>query len=81
MIPGLQADDILDFKISRVRHVLALATLGYSGDLPPMNTSVAGLHIVNSAHIANGTLNVNECIQLAENAARELSERTLSVGD
>ncbi len=78
MIPGLKADEILDFKISRVRNVLALATLGYSGDLPPMNTSVSGLHIVNSAHIANGTLNVNECIQLAENAARDLSKNAVA---
>ena len=74
MIPELAADDILAFRLSRVRHVLALATLGYSENLPPMSTSVPGLRIINSAHINNGTLNVNECVQLAENAAAEFSE-------
>jgi protoporphyrinogen oxidase len=69
MVPEIGADDILAFRLSRVRNVLALATLGYSENLPPMSTSVAGLHIVNSAHINNGTLNVNECVQLAETAA------------
>jgi hypothetical protein len=47
---------------------VALPTLGYSEHLPPMSTSVPGLHIVNSAHIVNGTLNVNETIQLADRA-------------
>jgi hypothetical protein len=73
MVPELAADDILAFHLSRERNVLALATLGYSKNLPPMSTSVAGLHIINSAHINNGTLNVNECVQLAENAAANFS--------
>jgi hypothetical protein len=34
---------------------------------------VPGLHLVNSAHIVNGTLNVNETVQLAEDAARGLT--------
>ena len=32
-----------------------------------MKTSVDGLYVVNSSHIVNGTLNVNETVQLAEN--------------
>jgi protoporphyrinogen oxidase len=68
MYPHLTPEDVLCFRISRVRHVVALPTLGYSEHLPPMSTSVPGLHIVNSAHIVNGTLNVNETIQLADRA-------------
>jgi hypothetical protein len=41
-----------------------------------MDTSVPGLHVVNSAHIVNGTLNVNETVQLAERAAARLLEAT-----
>jgi hypothetical protein len=33
-----------------------------------MKTSVPGLFLVNSAHITNGTLNVNETLGLAERA-------------
>ena len=74
-------DDVVCFRVSRVKYVLAISTLGYSDRLPPMTTSIPGLHIVNSAHIVNGTLNVNETIQLAEKAAARLlsSVRAASV--
>ena len=42
-----------------------VATLGYSRRLPPIATSVPGLFLANSAHIVNGTLNVDETLQLA----------------
>lgn len=72
MYPHLRPEDVLAFRISRVRYVVALPTLGYSKRLPPMTTSIPGLHIVNSAHIVNGTLNVNETVQLAERALPQL---------
>jgi protoporphyrinogen oxidase len=72
MYPHFRREDVLCFRVSRVRHVLALATLNYSEELPPMITSVPGVAIVNSAHIVNGTLNVNETIGLAEQAIRQL---------
>lgn len=70
--PHLSADDVLAFRISRVRYVLAISTLNYSDNLPPMTTSIPGLFIVNSAHIANGTLNVNETLQLADRAVNHM---------
>jgi protoporphyrinogen oxidase len=72
IFPSFRRDDVLAFRVSRVRRVFALPTLHYSSRLPPMTTSVPGLHIVNSAHILNGTLNVNETIRLAEQAAERL---------
>ena len=66
MHPGLSREDVLAFRISRAQHVFALPTLGYSDALPPTATSIPGLSIVNSAHIVNGTLNVNETVGLAE---------------
>ena len=65
-------EDVLCFQVSRVRNVFPLPTLGYSERMPPMKTSIAGLHIVNSSHITNGTLNVNETLKLAERAAAVL---------
>jgi hypothetical protein len=55
--------------------VLAITTLNYSEGVPPMDTTLPGVHVVNSAQIVNGTLNVNETIRLAENAARALTRR------
>lgn len=66
--PNLEEDDILDFKLAKAKYVFALSTLNYSDHLAPMKTSIPGLFIVNSSHIVNGTLNVNESIQLAEKA-------------
>ncbi len=66
--PDLTEDNVKAFQISRVRQVYAISTLGYSDRLPPMITSVPGLAIVNSAHIVNGTLAVNETVSLAERA-------------
>jgi protoporphyrinogen oxidase len=64
--------DVEAFKISRVRQVFPLPTIDYSLNVPSVKTSVDGIYIVNSAQITNGTLNVNETIQLAERALHEL---------
>ncbi len=72
MHPTLTDDDLLTFKVSRVRKVFVIPTLNYSKNLPPISMSVKGLHVLNSAHIVNGTLNVNETVQLAERAIPEL---------
>lgn len=76
MYPHFQPSDVLSVQISRVKYVVAVPTLNYSQSLPPTNTSIAGLHIINSAHILNGTLNVNETVQLAEQAATMLLSQT-----
>jgi len=57
-------DDVVDFRVSRVRHVFALPTLGYSEQLAPIQTCVPNVYAVNSSHIVNGTLNVNETVKL-----------------
>lgn len=74
MYPQLSEDDLLEFKVSRARNVFALSTLNYSEKLPPISMSVPGIHVLNSAHIANGTLNVNETIQLAEKELPKILE-------
>ena len=55
-----------------LREVFAIPVLGHSQRVPPMATSVPGVHLVTSAQIVNGTLNVNETVGLAERAARHL---------
>jgi protoporphyrinogen oxidase len=75
MYPHFERSDLVSFRVSRVRHVFPIPTLRYSERLPAVETSVPGVHILNSAHIINGTLNVNETVQLAERmAARFLAE-------
>jgi len=66
LYPQVSPSDVLAFRVSRVKHVFALSTLGYSRRVPPIETSIPGLFLVNSAQIVNSTLNVNETVRLAE---------------
>lgn len=72
LVPAFRREDVASFRVSRVRQVMALPTLDYSSRLPPLTTSVPGLHLASSAHIVNGTLNVNETVDLAERTAERL---------
>jgi protoporphyrinogen oxidase len=73
MYPGFRRDDVLAFEVSRVREMLALTTMDYSARARPhTRTSLANVFVVNSAQIANGTLNVNETVGLANASAAEL---------
>lgn len=66
MYPDVSSENILFFGVSRARNVFSLPTLNYSENLPEIKTGVKNFYIVNSAQIINGTLNVNETIQVAE---------------
>jgi len=66
--PGSRRD-VVCARVARAKQVFALPVLNYSRLLPPMRTSVAGLHVVNSSYIVNGTLNVNETVTLADSYA------------
>lgn len=66
MYPSFSRSRVRAFRVSRVREVFPIATLGYSRSLPPIVTSLPGVYLLNSAHIVNGTLNVNETVTLAE---------------
>jgi protoporphyrinogen oxidase len=73
MYPHFRRDQVRLCQVSRVREMLAVTTLHYSSAvLPPTPTSLERVFIVNSAQIANGTLNVNETLALAERKAAEL---------
>ncbi len=72
MYETFEEDDILAFRVSRARNVMAIQSLNYSQKVPPMETTIPGLHIVNSSQIINGNLNVDETIGLAERAFSNL---------
>lgn len=73
MYPHFRRQHVKAFEVNRVREMLAISTLEYSSRLlPASRTSVDQVFIVNSAQIANGTLNVNETIGLATRKAVEL---------
>jgi protoporphyrinogen oxidase len=72
MYPSVSKSDVSFCGVSKARNVFSLPTLNYSGNLPGIKTSVDNYYIVNSAQIINGTLNVNETIQVAETKLAEI---------
>jgi protoporphyrinogen oxidase len=72
MYPVLHEARIEATAVSRARHVLPISTIDYSTRLPPMTTTVPGVHIVNTSHIVNGTLNIDETLQLVDRALPNL---------
>jgi protoporphyrinogen oxidase len=70
--PQFDRSSILASKVARVREVFSVPTLGYSDRVMPFVTSVSGIAVVNGAQIVNGTLNVDESVQLAERAVAEV---------
>lgn len=72
MYPHFERTDVLKFRVSRVKQVMALPTLNYSERLPSITTSLPNVFAVNSAQIIKGTLNVNEVIEVADNAFHDV---------
>jgi protoporphyrinogen oxidase/SAM-dependent methyltransferase len=64
--PGLSPADVLAWRVSRDRFAFSLPTPGYSDRLPPMRSGISGLYVINSAHITDGTSNVNEAVRIAD---------------
>jgi protoporphyrinogen oxidase len=68
VFPDLTPADIRAIRIARVRHVMAVPTVGYPDVVPPVATNLPGLFLVNSAQITDGTLNVDATLGLIDRA-------------
>jgi protoporphyrinogen oxidase len=76
MYPDLRPDDVPVFQVARARVMQAVTTLNYSQQvLPPAPTSLPHVFVANSAQIVNGTLNVNETVDLGNRKAEEIASR------
>jgi protoporphyrinogen oxidase len=81
MYPAFRREHVKAFRVSRAKHVMALPTLGYSQQLPPLATAAPNVFAVNSAHIVKGTLNVNEVLQLADDAFARVLAPAIPAGE
>ncbi len=64
MYPDFDRSQVAAIQTARAKQVMAIPTLNYSENLPPLKSSLSGLYLLNSARIVKGTLNVNETIEL-----------------
>lgn len=72
MYPWLSENNFMFKGVARAKHVITVLTKDYSTKLPEIKTSIPGVYIINSAHIKDGTLNVNETIKVAESKLQEI---------
>ena len=72
MYPWLTDDNIKFVGVARAKHVITVSKLNYSENLPDVKTSIPNLYIINTSHIKDGTLNVNETVRVAETKLKEI---------
>jgi protoporphyrinogen oxidase len=70
--PDLDPASVSAFRVARVKNVMAVPTLGYTDAAPPVMTNVEGFHVVNSAQITDGTLNVDATLGVLDRALPQL---------
>jgi protoporphyrinogen oxidase len=64
--PQVDPDDVLAFRVSRIREAFAVPTVGYSHSMPSTTTSIPGLQLIGSANLPFATLNVNDTLSLLQ---------------
>lgn len=72
MYPSIKDEQIKFAGVARAKHVITVAKLNYSENLPDIRTSLPNVYIINTSHIKDGTLNVNETVRVAETKLEEL---------
>ncbi len=72
MYPDITDESIRFVGVAKAKHVITVAKLNYSELLPPVSTSSPHIHIINTSHIKDGTLNVNETVRVAEDKLKEI---------
>lgn len=82
MYPHFDPAGVRAFRVSRAPWVFALPVIGYARRLPGFNTGIPKLYLTSSAQIVDGTLNVNETLELANRAAEHIrTQAETSVSD
>ena len=74
MYPQFTDGNIKFVGVARAKHVITVLAENYSENLPGIKTSVPGLYVVNTSHILDGTLNVNETVKVAETKLKEITD-------
>ena len=72
MYPDITDNNIHFVGVAKARHVITVAKINYSALLPPIQTSLPNIYVINTSHIKDGTLNVNETVKVAEDKLQEL---------
>ncbi|BAM04030.1 FAD-dependent oxidoreductase [Phycisphaera mikurensis] len=70
--PSFTPQRLLAFRVSRVREVFPLPTLGHGERVPAVETSLPGVQLVGAAQVRHATLNANDTLRWADEACGRL---------
>ena len=70
--PSFTPERLLAFRVSRVREVFPLPTLGYGQRVPAIDTALPGVHLVGAAQVRHATLNADDTLRWADEACGRL---------
>lgn len=76
IFPNLSDDQIIAKHVHRESHVQPIQKIDYSNSIPPIQTPLKNFYMVNTTMILNSTLNNNEVIKIAKQAARIVGDKT-----
>lgn len=74
IFPDFTEKQVNAARVHREFNVQPIQTLDYQQSVPPMETEISGLYLVNTSMILNSTLNNNQVIGLARKMAARLLE-------
>ena len=74
MYADFRREHVVAARVSRVRDVFAVPTLGYSERAPSIGTSIPGLYTVGSANLPFSTLNVDDTLSLVADLLSAVGE-------
>lgn len=69
--PSFRGGWVRGMRLSKARHATVVYTLGYRGAMPPFETPVAGLYMVNTSQIYPYDRNMNNCAALGKRFVSE----------
>ena len=76
MYADFRREHVVAARVSRIRDVFAVPTLGYSERAPSIGTSIPGLYTVGSANLPFSTLNVDDTLSLVADLLSAVGQRS-----
>ncbi len=70
--PALQAEDVIDAKVARLRYAQPVCAPGFAATLPPVQTPIAGLQIADTCFYYPEDRGIAESIRLGRMMVRNL---------
>ncbi|MEO6965888.1 MAG: FAD-dependent oxidoreductase, partial [Acidobacteriaceae bacterium] len=70
--PALKPEDIIDFKMARLKHGQPVCEPGFAAKIPPVQTPIHGLQVADTCFYYPEDRGIAESVRLGRNMARSV---------